>query len=395
MADDPRAARLRERPQPRVPARAARPRRGRRLLGLARAMLAVAERQTPTRSAASTRRSTARCAAAGYTAVGEFHYLGFEEAQAAVEAAAEAGIELVLLLAAYARGGLAGSGRSRSADVPRAGRGAARRGVRVGVAPHSVRACPRDWLEEIGRYAAREGAAAARPRRRAAARDRGVPRRARHPADRAARRDRLPRPAHDRRSRDARRRRRARPARRAGARICVCPTTEANLGDGFLPVERVLRRAASGSASAPTRTSASTRSRSCASSRGSRAGSAAGATSSPSGRSSASAPTKARGARPRACGPTSRSTSTTPRCAASRTSARGARLRLRGGRVRLSSVLTTEGGGGSSSSVLTSEPHPTCAEPSRGRPVGLSDRARSASGERDSGEEFRQLSGNR
>ena len=28
----------------------------------------------------------------------------------------------------------------------------------------------------------------------------------------------------------------------AGARICACPTTEANLGDGFLPVERVMHR---------------------------------------------------------------------------------------------------------------------------------------------------------
>jgi formimidoylglutamate deiminase len=28
----------------------------------------------------------------------------------------------------------------------------------------------------------------------------------------------------------------------AGARICVCPTTEANLGDGFVPVERVRSR---------------------------------------------------------------------------------------------------------------------------------------------------------
>jgi len=26
------------------------------------------------------------------------------------------------------------------------------------------------------------------------------------------------------------------------SRICACPTTEANLGDGFLPVERVLTR---------------------------------------------------------------------------------------------------------------------------------------------------------
>jgi formimidoylglutamate deiminase len=29
---------------------------------------------------------------------------------------------------------------------------------------------------------------------------------------------------------------------RAGARICACPTTEADLGDGFLPVERVCTR---------------------------------------------------------------------------------------------------------------------------------------------------------
>ena len=28
----------------------------------------------------------------------------------------------------------------------------------------------------------------------------------------------------------------------AGARVCACPTTEANLGDGFLPVERLLHR---------------------------------------------------------------------------------------------------------------------------------------------------------
>ena len=28
----------------------------------------------------------------------------------------------------------------------------------------------------------------------------------------------------------------------AGARVCACPTTEANLGDGFLPVERLRHR---------------------------------------------------------------------------------------------------------------------------------------------------------
>src|SRR5919199_2621176 len=44
--------------------------------------------------------------AAGYTAVGEFHYLGIAEAEAAWEAAAAAGIAMTLLHFAYARGGL-------------------------------------------------------------------------------------------------------------------------------------------------------------------------------------------------------------------------------------------------------------------------------------------------
>src|SRR4029077_18320813 len=28
----------------------------------------------------------------------------------------------------------------------------------------------------------------------------------------------------------------------AGARVCVCPTTEADLGDGFAPIDRILAR---------------------------------------------------------------------------------------------------------------------------------------------------------
>jgi cytosine/adenosine deaminase-related metal-dependent hydrolase len=43
---------------------------------------------------------------AGYTAVGEFHYLGPAEAHAAVAAAAEAAVEIVVLYVAYARGGI-------------------------------------------------------------------------------------------------------------------------------------------------------------------------------------------------------------------------------------------------------------------------------------------------
>ena len=94
--------------------------------------------------------------AAGYTAVGEFHYVGFAEAEAAVEAAREAGVELVLLLAAYGRGGLDRFRQASVADYLRQVEAIRDAGARVGLAPHSVRACPRDWLEEIGAYAERE-----------------------------------------------------------------------------------------------------------------------------------------------------------------------------------------------------------------------------------------------
>ena len=181
---------------------------------------------------------------AGYTAVGEFHYLGLAEARAAAEAAAEAGIELVLLLAAYGRGGLPRMRQNVRGGLPAPARVAARgAALRVGLAPHSVRACPRDWLEELGRYAAARGPAAARPRRRAAARDRGVPRRARPPADRAARRTRAASAPHvtvvhathaDGAELDL--------LAESGATICACPTTEADLADGFLPAARVEHR---------------------------------------------------------------------------------------------------------------------------------------------------------
>src|ERR1700750_1206835 len=40
----------------------------------------------------------------GFTAVGEFHYLGLNEARGAAEAANEGGIELALIYACYLRG---------------------------------------------------------------------------------------------------------------------------------------------------------------------------------------------------------------------------------------------------------------------------------------------------
>src|SRR2546421_8947483 len=69
-------------------------------------MLAEAERQTPELVRSSYADTYREMRDAGYTAVGEFHYLGLEEAHAAVEAAGEAGIAITLLHVAYARGGL-------------------------------------------------------------------------------------------------------------------------------------------------------------------------------------------------------------------------------------------------------------------------------------------------
>src|ERR1700740_3415460 len=150
----------------------------------------------------------------GFTAVGEFHYLGLAEGRAAAAAAEEAGIAFVLVHACYLRGGLARFRQSSVAEYLRQVESLRGDGIRVAIAPHSVRACPDEGLRERARVAPRRGPAAARARGRAAPRDRGVPRRDRPPTDRAARPGRLPGIARDRGPRDPCRRPRARFARR-------------------------------------------------------------------------------------------------------------------------------------------------------------------------------------
>jgi formimidoylglutamate deiminase len=180
--------------------------------------------------------------AAGYTAVGEFHYLGLEEARAAAAAAAEAGIDFVLLYVAYARGGIDRFRQDSVADYLRALEALRGEGIRVGVAPHSVRACPRDWLVELGRYAGEHALplhihADEQPREiEECLAEHGV-----RPIELLADcgclgpRTTVVHATHaDGHELDL--------LAEAGARICACPTTEANLADGFLPVERVLHR---------------------------------------------------------------------------------------------------------------------------------------------------------
>jgi formimidoylglutamate deiminase len=205
-------------------------------------MLAEAERQTPELVREQYAAAYRELRRAGYTAVGEFHYLGPAEALAAAEAAAEAGIAFVLLHVAYARGGLP---RMRQESVEaylrqvEALRGA---GIQVGVAPHSVRACPPDWLEAIARYAAEEQLplhvhADEQPREI----DECLAEHGCRPIELLARtgclteRSTVVHATHaDGAELDL--------LASHGAIVCACPTTEADLGDGFLPAVRIAHR---------------------------------------------------------------------------------------------------------------------------------------------------------
>src|SRR6476646_9479440 len=179
---------------------------------------------------------------AGYTAVGEFHYLGLEEARAAAEAAEEAGVELVLLHVAYARGGIERFHQESVAAYLRELEHLRSDGIRVGVAPHSVRACPRDWLEELGEYAAEHKLplhvhADEQPREiEECLAEHGLrPIELLDACGCLGPRTTVVHATHaDGHELDL--------LAAGGARVCVCPTTEANLGDGFLPVERLLLR---------------------------------------------------------------------------------------------------------------------------------------------------------
>jgi formimidoylglutamate deiminase len=205
-------------------------------------MLSEADRQTPDTVRTLYADTYCEMRDAGYTAVGEFHYLGLAEARAAADAAAEAGIELVVLLAAYGRGGLDRMRQESPADYLRQLESLRADGIRVGLAPHSIRACPREWLEELGRYASAERLplhvhADEQPReieeclaehgcrpielldRTGCLGPHATVVHATH-AD-GAELDLLG---------------------ESGTTVCACPTTEADLADGFLPAARIEHR---------------------------------------------------------------------------------------------------------------------------------------------------------
>jgi formimidoylglutamate deiminase len=205
-------------------------------------MLAEAERQTPELVRSSYESTYREMRLAGFTAVGEFHYLGLPEAFAAAEAAEAAGVRLVLLHVAYARGGLPRFRQESVGAYLREVEELRAKGVRVGVAPHSVRACPGEWLEEIGSYAEREQLplhvhADEQPKEiEECLVEHGC-----RPIELLAHtgclgeRTTVVHATHaDGAELDL--------LASTGTTVCACPTTEADLGDGFLPAERIRGR---------------------------------------------------------------------------------------------------------------------------------------------------------
>jgi formiminoglutamate deiminase len=140
-------------------------------------MYALAARLDPDSYFSLARAVFAEMAQAGYTVVGEFHYLHHDQGgrayadpnamgQALIQAATEAGIRLTLIDACYLSGGLAATGhlpldavQQRFADQD-VGHWQARvsllddrNRVRIGAAVHSVRAVPAEALRVIGEVA--------------------------------------------------------------------------------------------------------------------------------------------------------------------------------------------------------------------------------------------------
>jgi formimidoylglutamate deiminase len=144
-------------------------------------MYALAASHDPASMRAVGERVYGQMAAAGYGAVGEFHYVHHQPdgtpypepnamAIALAEAALANGLEITLLPAAYHRGGPGQpptEGQRRFCDpsveafLERAdglrGWASGREGVSVGVAAHSVRAVPAEWLSAIARYSDEHG----------------------------------------------------------------------------------------------------------------------------------------------------------------------------------------------------------------------------------------------
>jgi formimidoylglutamate deiminase len=230
-----------------------------------RAMYELAARHDPASMHEVGERVYRRMRAAGYGAVGEFHYVHHQPdgrpydepnvmAIALAEAALAAGLRIVLLPAAYHRAGWAGSdrppepGQVRFCDptveaflarVDALRDWASHRpGISVGVAAHSVRAVPAPWLEAIAEHSERHGLVrhihAAEQRRELAeceAEHGCTPIELLHRTGFLGARASVVHAIHVSDADVAR-------LADSATHVVTCPTTEGNLGDGVLPALR-------------------------------------------------------------------------------------------------------------------------------------------------------------
>jgi len=221
-------------------------------------MYELADGLSPDSIREASRRCFEEMLSAGYTSVTEFHYVHhrpdgtpYEDpnslAKAVALAAEGAGIRLLLLPVAYARGGLprfrdatVQSFLQRVDDLRQWAEG--RPMVEVGVAAHSVRSVPRAWLEDIGAYARYENlpvhihAGEQEREIEECLSEHGV-----RPVELLAQirflgpGTTIVHATHaDEHELDL--------ISAHGASVCACPTTEGNLGDGFLPAVQIRDR---------------------------------------------------------------------------------------------------------------------------------------------------------
>lgn len=135
------------------------------------AMYAEAQRLSPDLLYESALRTYKEMRGVGYTSVGEFHYVHHQVggrpyanpnamSEALVQAGHEAGVRVVLLMTAYAQAGFGVAPEPEQMRFCDASvstyleRVEALRstGTPIGVAPHSVRAVPEDWFRAIASY---------------------------------------------------------------------------------------------------------------------------------------------------------------------------------------------------------------------------------------------------
>jgi formimidoylglutamate deiminase len=221
-------------------------------------MYALAGELAPDSVREISRRCYGEMLSAGYTSVTEFHYVHhrpdgtpYEDSNALAKAVAlaaeDTGIRLLLLPVAYARGGLprfrdpsAQEFLQRVDDLR--GWSEGRPLVEVGVAAHSVRAVPRGWLQEIGSYASRDDLplhihADEQPREiEECLAEHGM-----RPIELLAEAGFLGTSTTIIHATHAGEKELDLLSQH-GVSVCACPTTEGNLGDGFLPAGGILER---------------------------------------------------------------------------------------------------------------------------------------------------------